>query len=131
MKDYAPDYYQLDNNQIFYEGDSKSEYVQNPDYFQEGNKVLVLPRSERGNYTIYYKAYPEQITKYTDDEYVLPIDEEVAVLLPLYMASQLYKDDDNGIATSYRNEFEVAREALTQKTNVPVAEHYVSDSGWI
>ena len=131
MREYASDYYQIDNNQIFYEGDAKEEYLQTSEYFQEGNKVLVLPRDKRGNYTIYYKAYPEQITQETDDAYVFPIDDEVATLIPLYMASQLYKDDDNGIATSYRNEFEIAFERLSQKTNVPVAEHFVSESGWI
>lgn len=131
LKDYASDYYQLDNNQIYYEGDQGSQYIQTSDYFQEGNKVLVLPRKENGNYTIYYKAYAEQITSGTEDDYVLPIDEEVVPLIPLYMASQLYKDDDNAIATTYRNEFEVAFERLTQKTNTPVLEHFKSDSGWI
>lgn len=131
LKDYAPDYYQLDSAQMYYEGSGDEAYIQTSDYFQEGNKVLVLPREKDGNYTIYYKAYPEQITAGTEDEYVLPIDDEVATLIPLYMASQLYKDDDNAIATSYRNEFEVARELLTQKTNTPVLEHFKSDSGWI
>ena len=131
VRDYASDYYQLDSNQIFYEGGTGEEYLQTTDFFQEGNKVLVLPREKAGNYTIYYKAYPEQITTGTDDEYVFPIDDEVATLIPLYMASELYKDDDNGIATTYRNEFEVAFERLSQKANVPVAEHFKSLSGWV
>lgn len=131
IRDYAPDYYQLDNSQIYYEGGMGSQYIQTSDYFQEGNKVLVLPRSENGNYTIYYKAYPEQITDKTANDYILPIDDEVAPLIPLYMASQLYKDDDNAIATTYRNEFEVAFERLSQKTNTPVLESFNSKSGWI
>lgn len=131
MKEYASDFYQLDSNQLYYEGENEEEYLQTTDFFQEGNKVLVLPRDKKGNYTIYYKAYPDQITLGTDDEYVLPIDEEVATLIPLYMASELYKDDDNSIATGYRNEFEVAFERLSQKANVPVAESFKSSSGWI
>ena len=47
------------------------------------------------------------------------------------MASQLYKDDDNGIATSYRNEFEVAFERLKANNVSPSAEKFTSESGWI
>jgi hypothetical protein len=60
----------------------------------------------------------------------MSLDPEVAAILPLYMASQLYKDDDNAIATVYRNEFEVAREALSQKANVSKREEFISESGW-
>ena len=130
LRDLAPDFYMLDTTDIYFEGNS-NPYTQTQNYWQEGNTVLVLDRDEIGNYTIYYKAYPEQITADTDDTYELPIDEEVAVLLPLYMASQLYKDDDNGIATSYRNEFEVAFERLKNKANTPSAGEFISKTGWI
>ena len=60
----------------------------------------------------------------------MSLDPEVAAILPLYMASQLYKDDDNAIATVYRNEFEVARESLSQKANVSKREEFISESGW-
>ena len=125
------DFYQLDDAEAYFEGAGEEKYIQIKDYFQEGNKTIVLPRSMKGNFRIYYKAYPTQITSATEDSYILPIDPEVAVIIPLYMASQLYKDDDNGIATSYRNEFEAAREALSNKANVPVAESFTSESGWI
>lgn len=130
LKDLAPDFYMLDTTDIYYEGND-NPYTQTQEYWQEGNTVLVLNREQIGNYTVYYKAYPEQITQDTDDTYELPIDEEVAVLLPLYIASQLYKDDDNGIATSYRNEFEVAFERLRNKANAPSAGEFISKTGWI
>ena len=130
LRDLAPDFYMIETTDIYFEGNS-NPYTQTQNYWQEGNTVLVLDRDEIGNYTIYYKAYPEQITADTDDTYELPIDEEVAVLLPLYMASQLYKDDDNGIATSYRNEFEVAFERLKNKANTPSAGEFISKTGWI
>jgi len=129
----ADDFYQADQTQVYFEGDStiSSGYMKTSDFFQEGSKVLVLDRNTPGNYTIYYKAYPPTITKITADDYELPLDPEVEVLLPLYMASQLYKDDDNGIATTYRNEFEIAFEKLSQKPSTPVAESFTSESGWI
>lgn len=130
LKELVPDFYMLDTTDIYYEGND-TPYTQTQEYWQEGNTVLVLNREQIGNFTVYYKAYPEQITADTADTYEMPIDEEVAPLLPLYMASQLYKDDDNGIATAYRNEFEVAFERLKNKANAPSAGEFISKSGWI
>jgi len=126
----APDFYMIDPQGIFYEG-SYQQYLQTTDFYQEGTKTLVLDRDMIGNFTVYYRAYPEQITPETDDEYELPIDPEVYVLLPLYMASQLYKDDDNGIATAYRNEFEVGFDRLVNSANLSAFEEFTSESGWI
>lgn len=125
------DFYAIDSESIFYEGGDKQSYIQTTDYLQEGDKVLVLDRNMVGNFKIYYKAYPQQITQETVDTEILSIDDEVAPLLPLYMASQLYKDDDNGIATSYRNEFEIAFERLYKNNVSPSAEEFTSESGWI
>ncbi len=130
LRELADDFYMLDTGNIYFEG-QEIRYTQTTDYFQEGNKVLVLDRETVGNYRIYYKAYPQKITADTEDEAELSIDDEVATLLPLYMASQLYKDDDAGIATTYRNEFEVALERLRNAPRTPTAERFVSESGWI
>lgn len=130
MVSLAPDFYMIDPQGIFYEG-AYQTYLQTTDFYQEGTKTLVLDRDMIGNFTVYYRAYPEQFTKDTEDDYELPIDPEVYALLPLYMASQLYKDDDNGIATSYRNEFEVGFERLVNSANLSAYEVFTSDSGWI
>ena len=66
----------------------------------------------------------------TPDEYDVPVEDCIAVILPLYMASQLYKDDDNGIATTYRNEFEVAREGLVSKMAGVTYDTWQSLDGW-
>ncbi len=129
LKVLAEDFYQLARSEVYYEGENP-EYARTADYFQEGESVFLVSREVSGNYTIYYKAYPPTITVSTEDDYVLPLDSEVVVLLPLYMASQLYKDDDNGIATVYRNEFEVAREQLYNQVSMLSDEHIVSESGW-
>lgn len=130
LKEIAEDFYQLDSGEIYYEGVREPRYLAATDYYQEADKTLVLQRNMPGTYTIYYKKYPEQITFETEDDYELVLDPEVATLVPLYMASQLFKEDDNSIATVYRNEFEVAFERLTQTSNVPRKEEFVSDSGW-
>lgn len=126
----APDFYMIDPQGIYYEG-AYQKYLQTSDFYQEGTKTLILDRDMVGLFTIYYRAYPEQITNNTEDTYELPIDPEVYALLPLYMASQLYKDDDNGIATAYRNEFEVGFERLVNSANLSAFEEFTSETWWI
>ena len=126
----APDFYMIDPQGIYYEGANQT-YLQTSDFYQEGTKTLVLDRDMIGAFSVYYRAYPEQITPDTEDTYELPIDPEVYTLLPLYMASQLYKDDDNGIATAYRNEFEVGFERLVNSANLSAYEEFTSESGWV
>lgn len=132
LKKLTNDFYMLSDEGIVFEGDSTtSRYETTDNYLQEGNTVLVLDRNIKGNFTVYYKAYPQEITAETGDDDILAIDPEVAALMPLYMASQLYKDDDNGIATQYRNEFEVGFERLRDSAKTPSAEHFTSESGWV
>ena len=130
MKALAPDFYMIDPQGIYFEG-AYQKYLQTSDFYQEGTKTLVLDRDMIGNFTVYYRAYPEPITADTDDEYELPIDPEVYAILPLYMASQLYKDDDMGVSTQYRNECEVAFDRLVNSANLSAYEKFTSDSGWI
>ena len=93
--------------------------------------MLVLDRDTPGNFRVYYKAYPQKITLETPDEEELAIDDEVYPLLCLYMASQLFLDDDSSTATIYRNNFEVGFERLKDSVSTPSAERFTSESGWI
>ena len=124
------DFYDID--EIVYEGNADiSRYRTTNDFYREGTKTLVLSKDCPGNFKVFYKAYPQHITIETPDDFELAIDPEVASLMPLYMASQLYKDDDSGIATVYRNEFEVALEGLKKTVKGPSSEKFTSESGWI
>ena len=60
----------------------------------------------------YEKTTIDKIDKNTADDYKLTIPEDACVLIPLYIASQLYKDDDISQATAYRNEFETGLQDL-------------------
>lgn len=92
---------------------------------------LVVPSDWAGTYEIWYDAWPKPFSTATEDGYVIPLDDDVAVILPLYMASQLYKDDDNGIATTYRNEFEAARDVLRKKNAGVYTDAWRSVTGWV
>ena len=128
VTDIVEDFYSI--NSIYFEGDEE-KYIKTSDVYQEGDKTLVFDRENEGNYVIYYNALPVTITAGTEDDYELPLDREVEVLLPLYMASQLYKEDDIAISTQYRNEFEVAFERLKNSVPSGMAEKVKSESGWI
>lgn len=130
MAELVDDFHSI--NSIYFEGDiGKTRYIKTDEVFKEGDKILALDREVPGNYIVYYNALPPAITAATDDDYVLPLDREVEALLPLYMASQLYKDDDISIATQYRNEFEVGFERLTVEQPSGKSEELIVESGWV
>lgn len=76
-------------------------------------------KKENNEYT---KVVPEKITDLTPDNYEFSMDEECCVILPLYIASELYKDDDITLATVYRNEFETALAELQLNIETPQVE---------
>lgn len=127
LKELATDFYNLFDNSINYE--DGNIYLNTTDYYRESDHILILPSNKPGMYTIYYHAYPVQITEETEEDYVLPIDPDVAVLLPLYMASQLYMDDDLAIATTLRNQFEVGLDSLVNTSHYSGKESFTSE--WV
>jgi len=60
----------------------------------------------------YSKTNITKIDSTTEDTYEIELPEDACVLIPLYIASQLYKDDDISQATAYRNEFEIGLQDL-------------------
>ena len=95
MSEVLDDFYQLAPAELYSLGTSGDDYIVADSYFQEADKTLVIQRDRPGIYVIHYRAYPQKITLETPDDYELSLDPEVEALVPLYMASQLYKDDDN------------------------------------
>lgn len=86
--------------------DSHGIYGDAEEYRVVGDDTLVLPGDIEGVYTVIYKAYPTPVSRDTADETVLDVHEECASLVPIYMAAELYKDDDLALATVLRNEYE-------------------------
>lgn len=130
LSDVLDDFYQLAPAELYSLGYDGQDYIVADDYYQEVDKTLVIQRSKPGIYIIHYRAYPKPLDLNTPDDTELPLDPEVATIIPLYMASELYKDDDNAIATTYRNEAEVAREALSNGPMIPKREKFITKSRW-
>lgn len=97
MSELVPDFYALD---AVYFGNGLEHCA---DYRLVGGDILLLGRP--GAFTVFYKAYPAEITADTADSYELALYPEVCSLLPWFMASQLYKDDDAALSAVYWNEF--------------------------
>ena len=131
LKDLIEDFYQIYAGEVYIERKGKPEYLSASEYYVEANDTIVFRTDRPGLYTVYYKKYAQEITKATPDDYDLPLDPEVAVTIPLYIASQLYKDDDNSLAATYRNEWETAFDRLKQKVEVGRREEFSGESGWV
>lgn len=127
MSELADDFFEFYGEVYLTSGDYHERCA---DYRSEAQDVLLLKGDVAGTYTIFYRAYPPTVTAATDDSYTFDgVSPDVLVLLPLYMASQLYKEDDNGISTSFRNEFEVAYERLSQNNPSYILE-CEDEGGW-
>lgn len=104
LKELAENFLSLRENEVFLNGRHTDSYT-----LIGGERMLLYGI---GKWIIGYNAYPQKITQATDKDYVLDVPEDAAVLLPLYIAAELYKDEDPQTAAIYRNEFEAGREAL-------------------
>lgn len=70
----------------------------------ETNDILKITENI-GTVIIYYEAYPNIINSTTNNDMVLEINKDCLRYIPLYIAGELYKDDDLTLSTMYMNEF--------------------------
>lgn len=82
------------------------DYAPAEEWRLEGDDVLVIPADTVGTYTVWYKAYPQVIDRETEDSEEIDLAPEAAALIPLYIAAELYKEDELSLATVLRNEYE-------------------------
>lgn len=126
----CPDFRALDAEEIYLDRDGWHGVM--TEYSVENDSVLVLDGSREETVTVYYRTYPMLITSATEGDTELGVAREAAEIIPLYMAGELYKDDDLSMAVQYRNEFEDALGKLRQ-----TAQHrprgsaaYRNTTGW-
>ncbi len=74
-------------------------------------RILRLPVKERGTYEVTYKvAFPHYGDN--DDAVEIPLDSELAELLPLLVAAYVWLDDDPDKAELYRARYQLAAAAI-------------------
>ena len=71
----------------------------------------------KGNIDIYYEAYPKKVTKDTEISTKIDLEEAFSRIIPLYIAGELYKDDDLTLSTMYMNEFITNLNAMITNDN--------------
>lgn len=125
LKKLIPDFYKIDK--LYFET-YNHELINRTDYILEDDTTLVIDEKLLGNFILKYQCYPIKITDETDDDDEIELPDEVAVILPLYIASQLYKDDDIALATQYRNEFETAILNMYPEKD---DSKFISKTGWV
>ena len=126
LAELAPDFCTADGAEV-YEADTQAPVE---GAWLTAGRYLHLPQTAVGALSAWYTARPPRIEEDADDGDPIPLEEDAATLLPLYIASELYKDDDNSIATMYRNEFEAARAALRVRASGEERAVWRSVTGW-
>ena len=113
MREAAADYRALEAGELYRETEREG-FGPAEAWSVEGTDTLVLPADEAAVYTVYYQAYAPLLTASTPDSQELGVPREVSELVPLYIGSQLYREDDIQISTQMLNEFEVGLSRLQQ-----------------
>ena len=65
--------------------------------------------------TIKYRIIPERFTTTTPRNTLIDLPYNICSIVPLYLASELYKDDDISMSTAYRNQFETELDYISSQ----------------
>lgn len=111
-------------DRVFVDGENYNGYT------IRDNKLLYIPKNivDNKSVVVSYESYPERITKSTLDDTKIDLQIDMLNILPLYIASELYKDDDIALATYYRNEFETELENMRKE---PTDLNFTDVKGWL
>lgn len=131
LKGMTGDFYALDEIRV----DDGESYESFTGYRMEGDHILLLPFAKKGKFRVWYEAYPPKIAKDTPADFVLDLHPEELSMIALYMAGQLYKDDDVSIAQIYMNEWltwleELKESAKRAKSRNRKGGSWSSIKGW-
>ncbi len=129
MNKYAPDFRSFAGEVYIEKGGERKRVF---GFQTEARSILVLPSQLEGEVFVYYNPIPEIISSKTSDEHEIDLLPMASSLLPLYMASQLFKDDDMRQAVQLRNEFEagLGRLSAMLTKDGKKKEAFSSVTGW-
>ena len=122
LKNIINDFYE------FVDIETNNKKLSTDKYTCENGILRIFGNDVEDKLTIKYNAYPTKITSETANDFELDVPEEVAILIPLYIASELYKDDDMQQAVFFRNQFEVSLAELRQPN---IRKEFISTKGWL
>ena len=106
-KDEESDYYDLTN--ILDDFSKLSDVIapsnENIKWEMVSRNILHITNWKNEPLQLLYESRPDNITINTRNNTEIDLPLEYATLIPLYIAGELYKDDDLSLATMYMNEF--------------------------
>ena len=95
---------------------------------------MLIPKNITGTWRVTYSAYPMEITKDTPKETVIDLPPDVTNKIAVYMAGQLYKEDDISLAQIYMNEFltwlSMLKESSSKADSFGSTGTWTSTTGW-
>ncbi|GHV02021.1 hypothetical protein FACS1894211_12750 [Clostridia bacterium] len=86
--------------------ESEYEYDDNIPARFEGSSILILPKINHGEYRLIYQAKPPRVTANSIDGDNLRISDKLARLIPYFIKSELYEEEEPAIAQAARAAFE-------------------------
>lgn len=122
---------------------SATEYRRCDDFRWEGDSTLVFDHYARGQWDIYYYAYPTPIErgvlddlntanpKATPLEFEPELAAEALDIVPLYIASRLYTEEKPDLCSLYLNQYMARRAELANRQNATGYAQWISESGWV
>ncbi len=107
--------YQLKNIIALDENNNKV----NADYYTVGKKKIFISNSSNYQYVLEYYAYPTLIDQDTDDDFVLELDQDVLMILPYAVASDILKTDPSADYTAFQADYRRLLENLDRSNQTP------------
>lgn len=132
MHSLAGDFYSFDRCDIYF--DDGYVYGITTDYGIENACILLLDKDKVGEWKVWYNAYPPKITEDTEDDFVIDLPGEVIEMVALYMAGQIYKEEETALAQIYMNEFDAwlseLKESAKRAKKYGSGGRFTSTKGW-
>ncbi len=91
----------------------------NADYYQIGKRKIYINNESNYQYILEYYAYPTVIEEETDDDFVLELDQDVLMILPYAVASDILKTDPSADYTAFLQEYQRKLNELNISLSTP------------
>ena len=91
----------------------------NADYYTLGKKKIYINNESNYQYILEYYAYPTVIGEDTEDDFVLELDQDVLMILPYMVASDILKTDPSADYTAFETVYRRKMEQLNTSLSTP------------
>lgn len=131
IRELVPDFMRLCPDRLTITDEYNNFYRIN-DYQFDGDDQLYIPGTYTGTLVIWYEALPAQVTEQTPGDTTFELSEEAQRAIPLYVASQIFKEDDISMAVQYLNEYENVKSILASRASrTQSGGGFTSVWGWV